>query len=347
MKYILYKDLTFFTSEVLKITGLDKFSREAVTLGLCETSLRGVDSHGIRLLPHYIDSALKGRKNPKPKFKFIKKYKALVTLDADNAFGHSAGMKAIDYCSKLADKNGLGLVLVKNSSHPGAMASMALRASRKGYACFAFTHADSLMLAFNGVESLFGTNPFCFSCPSGKKEPYCLDMATTLISWNKLLTFKKNDTKLKGGMAADMFGNQTLDPKKATSLLPAGGYKGFALASMIEILCGVMTGMPFARSLLPMFTSPMDKKRHLGQFYLVFKIDGAISKNQYLKQMKLYSKMIRSQKQKNKNKVMMPNDPEIQNSKTRLKNGIPLNLETYSELVKISKNTGVNLKIIK
>jgi ureidoglycolate dehydrogenase (NAD+) len=347
MKYISYKNLTFFTTEVLKKTGLDKFSRDSVALGLCETSLRGVDSHGIRLLPHYIDSALKGRKNPKPNFKFFKKYNALATLDADNAFGHSAGMKAIDYCLKLADKNGLGLVLVKNSSHPGAMASMALRASRKGYACFAFTHADSLMLAFNGIDSLFGTNPFCFSCPSGKKEPYCLDMATTLISWNKLLTYKKNNKKLKNDMAADKFGNQTLDPKKANSLFPAGGYKGFALASMIEILCGVMTGMPFGRSLLPMFTSPMNKKRHLGQFYLVFKIDGAISKNQYIKQMKLYSNMIRSQKSKTKNKVMMPNDPEIQNSKTRLKNGIPLSKEMYTALIKISKKTGVNLKIVK
>ena len=75
---------------------MDNFSATSVSQGLCETSLRGVDSHGIKLLYHYVNSALKGRKNPRPKFYFKKKFPSLGVLNADNAFGHSAGMKAID-----------------------------------------------------------------------------------------------------------------------------------------------------------------------------------------------------------------------------------------------------------
>ena len=103
-KAINYKDLKVFAKKILLKIGLDKFSANTVTHGLCEASLRGVASHGIRLLPHYVNSALNGRKNPKPKFKFKKNFLSLGTLDADNAFGHAAGVKALKYCQNMASK---------------------------------------------------------------------------------------------------------------------------------------------------------------------------------------------------------------------------------------------------
>ena len=73
-KYVKFDELKRFSYQLLKAVGLDDFSAQSVSLGLCETSLRGVDSHGIRLLPHYVNSALLGRKNPKPNFKFNQKF---------------------------------------------------------------------------------------------------------------------------------------------------------------------------------------------------------------------------------------------------------------------------------
>ena len=127
-----YKDILKFHFEILKLIGLDDFSIQSVSKGLCDASLRGVDSHGIRLLPHYVDSALMGRKNPKPNFVFKKNFPSVGVLDADNAFGHAAGMKAIKYGIEIANEMGMGAVAVKNSSHPGALASIALIAAKKG-----------------------------------------------------------------------------------------------------------------------------------------------------------------------------------------------------------------------
>ncbi len=76
-KKINYNDIHYFVKKILLKVGLNKHSAESVTLGLCETSLRGVDSHGIRLLPHYVKSVIKGRKNPKPNFKLYKPYPSL------------------------------------------------------------------------------------------------------------------------------------------------------------------------------------------------------------------------------------------------------------------------------
>ena len=345
MKKIKYLNLIEFTKKILLKAGLDNFSANSVSHGLCEASLRGVDSHGVRLLLHYVNSAINGRKNPRPKFFFEKKFSSLGVLHADNAYGHSAGMKAIDLCMGMARKNGVGIVAVKNSSHSGAMASMALRASRKGFASFAFTHADSLMLSHNGKKPYFGTNPICFSCPRKNEEPYCLDMATTFISWNKLLSYKNKNKNLPKNYAADQHGKETSNPNIAESLLPIGTYKGYGLASMVEILCGIYTGMPFGNSILPMFTSSMNKKRNLGQFYIVFRIDGCVSRSEFENRMKIFSNQIRNQPSKSKKGVLMPNDIEIRNAKKRKKDGIPITNNTYKNLIKLSSSYNVNLKI--
>lgn len=340
----MYNDLLSFTKKVLKKVHLNKFSIDTVSLGLCEASLRGVDSHGIRLLRHYMNVAITKRKNPKPKFRFIKKYPSVQILDADHAFGLTAGMKAIDKGIKISDKYGVGIVAVTNSTHPGALASIALRASKKGYAAFAFTHSDSLMLSHNSSEKYFGTNPICFTCPRENEEPFCLDMSTSIISWNKLLNYRADSKTFDSFVAADKKGKFTKNPQLADSLRPIGDYKGFGLASMVEILCGIYTGMPFGPSLLPMFTIPDDKKRSLGQFYIVFKVDGYLTKNKFKKRMKYMSDEIRNLKNLKGKKVQLPNDPEIENMKKRKKNGIPLEINIYKDLVFLSKKYSVNLK---
>ncbi len=346
-KKINHKNLKQFISKVLKKAGLDNHSRESVTMGLYEASLRGVDSHGVRLLSHYVFSALKGRKNPKPNYKFYKSFPALGVLNADNAFGHAAGMKAIDICMKIANKLGVGIVAVKNSSHPGALASMALRAARKNYIAFAFTHADSLMLSHNGKKPYFGTNPICFAAPRKEKEPFCIDMATSMISWNKLLKLRSQKKILANNLAADASGKTTKFPDKARSLLAAGSYKGYALASMVEILCGVFTGMNFGQSIPAMYKFPMNKPRKLGQFYIVFKPNAALSLNVFLKRMQNLTSQVRKQKSRTrKNKVMLPNDPEISNVKVRIKKGIPLDNETSTNMKKLSQKFEVNLKFL-
>jgi len=344
VKKIEYKELIKFTKKILYKSGLNKFSLNAVTTGLCEASLRGVDSHGVRLLKHYSNSAIKGRKNNNPKMKFTKKFPALGVLDADHAFGHAAGFRAIDEGCKIANIYGIGSIIVNNSSHSGAMASMALKGARKGFFVFAFTHADSLMKSYGGKNAFFGTNPICFAAPRNKKEPYCLDMSTTSISWNKLLNYNNLRKKLPYNLAGDKKGNPTIFPHLAKTLLPIGDYKGFGLASMIEILCGVQSGMKFGLNIPPMYTYPLNKKRKLSQFYIVMRTDGYLTKTNFFNSIdNLYKQLYKSESNK-KTKIMMPNDPEINTSIKRLKQGIPLDKEIFDSLMFLSKNFNIKLK---
>ena len=344
---ISYEDILKFHKRTLHKVGLDDDSNDAVSIGLCEASLRGVDSHGIRLLPHYVDSALYGRKSPTPTYKVINKFPCIATLDADNAFGLAAGRKAIDCGIDMADKFGVGAVSVINSSHPGAMASTALYGARKGYIAFALTHADSLLLSYNGTRPYFGTNPICFAVPRKEREPYVLDMATSKISWNKLKIYEAKNMNIPENLAADKKGNMTISTDDAKSLLPTGSYKGFGLASMVEILCGIFTGMKFGHDIPAMFTTPIEEPRYLGQFYLVMRIDGSIDSELFLERMQIMTDQVRSEPSQKNTKVMLPNDPEIEESNKRKENGIPLDLNTHLAFEKLSKKFNVLFKTSK
>ena len=92
---------------------------------------------------------------------------------------------------------------------------------------------------------------------------------------------------------------------------------------------------------------PDDKKRSLGQFYIVFKPNAAISLNVFIKRMQDLTSQVRRQKAKiKKNKVMMPNDPEILNMKARVKRGIPLDNNTFKEMKALSKKFSIDLKLL-
>lgn len=345
MKKISYRNLYNFVENILSEVGLDKFSTESVTLGLCESSLRGVDSHGVRLLPHYVNSALHGRKNTSPNFDMKQNLPTIAHLDADNAFGHAAGMKAIDCCIGIAEKYGMGAVSVSNSSHPGAMASMALRAAREGYIAFAYTHADSLIMSHNGKRPYFGTNPICFAVPRSEKDPYCLDMATSIAPWNRVLVHRNSNTPLPNNIAYDSEGKITTNPHDATSLLPTGSYKGFGLASMVEVLCGIYSGMEYGRSIPSMYKTPIDKTRNLGQFYMVMKINGALSEEAFLNHMQNFTDDLRSEPAIRGESVMLPGDKEIQESEERMKNGVPIDESTLESFYGLSEKYNIPLQI--
>ncbi len=336
-----YNQLITFTKKNLRKAGLDQFSTNAVSSGLCEASFRGTDSHGIRLLPHYINSALKGRKNPKPKFIIKKKYSSLISLDADHAFGHAAGFKAMNVGSKIAKKNGIAAVSVINSSHPGAMATIVQQGVKENLLVFGFTNANSLILNHNGKDAFFGTNPICFGAPRGKNDYYCLDMATSKVSFNKVLSHREKNKKMNKNEVADINGKDTVDPFKAAYVYPTGEYKGYGLASMIEVLCGVYSGMNFGKEIPSMYEDDLSKKRKISQFYILIKTDGSINHNYFIKRMNNFSTQVRSSKAQKNKKVLLPNDPEIQRYKMNKKNGINIDKKMLKSLNNISLKLGL------
>ncbi len=344
MKKVSFKDLLKFSEEVLIHNGVRKDVAEAVSLGLCETSLRGVDSHGISLFPHYVRAMKAGRINSNPDYKFEATSVSTGRLNADHTFGHAVGIVAMNKAIEIAKETGISAVGVYNSSHFGAAACYGLLAPKQNMIGICSTHADSLMLTPNSTESILGTNPLCFTAPIEGEEPFCLDMATTIITWNKVKIYRGRKEDLPDCYGADSNGELTKNPFDMSSLLPMADYKGFGLAMMIDILCGLLTGMPVGDEISSMYKSPLGQHRKLGQFYIAINIEKFEKIDVFKKRLKKLVERVRKANPKNKNsKVMVPGDPEKKERLIREKEGIPIEDHTMKDLESISEGTKIRL----
>ena len=309
-----------------------------ISESLVKTSLWGIDSHGIARIPHYLTKLKNGTINPNPQLKINKTANGTAQINGDNGHGIIIMNLATKTAINLAKKNGTSTVGVFNSSHCGAIGLYTRQITEAGLIGIAFTHTDSLVAPFNGKKPFFGTNPISIAVPTlNKKEPICLDMATSIVPWNKIINARKTNTAIDFGLGLDKNGNPTTDPHNIVCLNPIATYKGFALAFMIDLLCGPLNKMNYGPNLTSMYKD-INKKRKLGS--LVIAIDPAkfggkkYIQNQasnIIKHLKLFGKDIR-----------YPGQPEYIEFKKRIKNGIPLNKELlieFNEWTKILKIT--------
>lgn len=334
-------DLRRFLSLLCGKARIPKDVAAPIVGGLLETSLRGVDSHGVRLLPHYLRAVASGRVDPRAKPSFRKTGPATGVLDAGFGFGIPAGMRAMEKAMELCAASGVGAVTVTNSSHFGAAAIYALQAARSNMIGFACTHSDSLVFPHGGAEVFLGTNPVCLAAPCAGGRPFVLDMATSHISWNKLREMQARGARLESGMAAGRRGVACTDSSLAKGLLPSGGYKGYGLALAVEILCSTLTAMPAGPGIARMF--PVDgRRRKLGHFFLALDISRFTGVRQFKARLRALLDALRAVPAAPGHKrVQVAGDPELANYDERSRVGIPLSASEVSDFAKAAQELGV------
>ncbi len=331
MNYFSHKKLKEFCIDTLVHEGIAEPIAEDVASCLIETSLRGVDSHGIRLLPHYIRVVRSGRINKNPNIKFNQNSKTNGVLDADNTFGHAAASIAVKEAIKMSEEFGSGFVVVKNSTHNSANAYYGLQAARKDMIGISATHSTSMMVSTRGKKPFFGTNALTFAFPCKDEEPICLDMATTQLAWNKVLRAKAKGEILDAPWAIDGHGEVTDNPELAQGLVPAGLHKGYGLAMVVEVLCALLAGGPYGPHLTPMFEK-LSEKRHISHFVGAINISNFIDINIFKESLNNMISELRHSDSIDPNlPVLVAGDPEKISEKIRTKEGIPLDEEVISD----------------
>ncbi len=331
-----------FAEQLLTNAGVEPSSAALTARGLWLASLRGVDSHGLRLLPHYVNAVQQGRINPRPAFSFEQTSPSTGRLDADHGFGHAAGIRAMHHAIELAETAGSGNVVVRNSSHCGAMAYFALEACRQDMIGAAYTHGTPKMRTPNSTATFFGTNPICLAAPMASEGPFCYDGATTQMSANKIRVYRERGIELPPGCGADAQGNETRAPEKVAQLLPIGDYKGFGIAMIVDILCGLLSGMPAGDTVSDMFNDPLSRKRLLGHFFVALRIDVFEEPARFKARLQEMAERIRRQPRRDaQTPVLVPGDPEKACQADREANGIPIPPSDLAQLTRLAGELGV------
>lgn len=342
--------LSRFVAAALTARGSAPEQSADVARALVSTSLRGVDSHGVRLLPHYL-RALGGRRIAKaPVLSATRTAPGAATVDADNGFGHHAGFRAIAEGCALAKESGIAGVSVINSSHFGAAGCYALEAAEAGYVAFAFCNSDPFVLPHDAQEPFHGTNPIAFAAPVPLQRPFLLDMATSIIPWNKIRDYELKGLPVPEDVAVDAEGAMTTDPGSVAALLSFGGerfgFKGAGLAAVMEVLSAALTGMGHCSRLLPMAGADMATPRRLGQFYIVIHPDAFVPRSIYEAGIAAYLADLRATPAKPGARVMAPGDREWACLNERSAGGIPVAPALRDEFLQIADDLGLDAGLL-
>lgn len=336
---ITHEDLARFIQATLAAVGANQASAQAVSRALVTASRMGTDSHGLRLLPHYVQALQGGRIKGAPNMVFQRRLAATGCLNADDGLGHLAGYTAMEHATAMADEVGIGAVAVGHSSHFGAAGCYALAAAERGYLGMAFCNSDPFVLLHDGAKPFHGTNPIAFAAPVAGESPYLLDMATSSIPWNRVQQFGAIGRQLPDQVAADAAGQVSRVPADIAALLPLGGsdfgFKGAGLGGMVEVLSSMLSGMQHGFRLLPMGGPDMATPRGVGHFFLAIKPDAFVDEGTFAQGLAAYLKDLRAQPASKNARVLAPGDREWRCQAQRDAQGVPLDVANqlaYAEL---------------
>ncbi len=342
LRHISAPALTSWAADCLARVGVDTADATTVARSLVQTSLWGIDSHGIARLGHYMARIQAGSIAAAPELRILPTGPCTAQLDGGHGLGIVVCTAAMDHAIGLASENGVGIVGVCESSHCGAIGLYTRQAAAAGLIGFAFTHADSIVAPAGGSSKLLGTNPISIAFPNADGEPICLDMATSSIAWNRVMNARREGRRLPAGVAIDAHGAPTQDADDAAALLPLGGteygHKGYALALMIELLCGPLNGMPSADRIPPMFAD-LHERRHLGS--LVMAIDPLRFAGGPTLATTVRNLIATLRRQPGD--VQYPGEPEERREAVRRRDGIPIEPGLWAEFVEWSTRLDVPL----
>ncbi len=214
--------------------------------------LRGVHSHGAVRVEHYTQRISAGGMNLSPKLNVNMLKPSVALVDAQGGMGHVVSRYATEEAIKIARKEGICMMAVKNNSHCGALAYYIQMAMDQKMSAMFMVNTDACVVPFGGSTPFFGTNPFAFGYP-GSRDNILLDMATSEVAFGKIVYAKEKKHPIPKSWAVDAEGNSVTDPEKAKSLFPFGGAKGYGVMVMIEALTGIMVGGVFGPHLKRMY----------------------------------------------------------------------------------------------
>lgn len=246
-------DLRFHVASVLRAAG--SASEEATTVAgnLVEANLRGHDSHGVGMLPRYVEAVLEGGLKPNSNVHIRMDTGTLLNLDGQRGYGQVIGEQAMRLAIDRAQQHGSCIMTLGNTHHLGRIGHFAEMAVAQGLVALHFVNVLSrpVVAPFGGADGRYGTNPCCIGVPLAGRPPFILDFATSRVAQGKMRVAHNEGRQVAPNTLIDEHGHPTTNPAVVVvpqsnglfgALLAFGEHKGYGLAVACELLGGALTG---------------------------------------------------------------------------------------------------------
>jgi LDH2 family malate/lactate/ureidoglycolate dehydrogenase len=331
--------LTRFVEDILLGARVPRHKARIAADCLISANLRGVDSHGIQLLPFYIEQLLAGEMDAAADGSVVSEAGCCMTFDGQNALGQWVAETCCGHAVRIARELGIGMVVARESNHFGAAAWWAQKMRDAGQIGIVMCNASPIVPPWQGRQGRMGTNPICMALPG----PWLLDMATTTVAAGKIFkAFLNGQPQIPAGWAFNSEGVPTTDTTEAYKgmLMPLGGYKGSGLAMMVEILCSVLSG-----GAMPTEVGGIrfrGKTVRNSQMFLAIDIARFMPVEEFQARVEALVAIMKSTPAApGYSEVLVAGDPEWRMEAERRQNGIPIADGNWEALSKAARSVGV------
>ncbi|MBN2355404.1 Ldh family oxidoreductase, partial [candidate division KSB1 bacterium] len=297
---------------------------------------------------YYYDRIQAGVQVTKTAFEIVRETETTALVDGHHGMGHVIAFRSMQMAIEKAKKYGTGAVAVRNGTHFGIAGYYALMAANAGMMGFAFTNARPAIVPTFGAEPMLGTNPIAFAAPSDTDLPFCFDAATSITQRGKIEVAARAEKPLPEGWVVDEHGNPATNPDQVlkdlgegkASLLPLGGagellagYKGYDLATMVEILSASLCGGVFMKDLLGYAPDGSRRPYMLGHFFLAINIEQFIPLEESRRITGGIMRDLReSKKQDGQERIYTAGEKEYEKENIIREQGVPVNANLRREL---------------
>ncbi|MCC5625836.1 Ldh family oxidoreductase [Nostoc sp. CHAB 5715] len=319
--------------------------------GIFYADLHGFDTHGaVNFDRIYLRMLREGSIDPVATPIIIGERMAVALVDGRNALGFVTGSFAMNEAIYRARAFGIGAVAVKNSSHCGSMGFYAKQAIDAGLIGLAFSNlgTQGILRPPYGARALLGTNVLAAGAPANRNAAYNLDMSTAVTSAGRIRLAQKQGESIPPGWLLDDMGKAVTDPSAfecgTAHLQFAGEHKGYGLAILVDILCGLLTGASVGPNLtnLQGDGSKGRSDKNIGHFFLALNIADFRSVDLFTAEMDEMLSVLQACPTTQANKqVMYPGLPEAEEAMRRKKSGIPLTQSLMAVLEQVARQLDI------
>jgi len=342
-----------FCEQVLTTLGVPPEDARVTTDVLVLADLRGIDSHGVARLGRYVSGLKEGYMKPKDESRVLRETKATALIDGGQSLGQVVGKKGMDLAIAKAKDTAVGVVVVRNSNHYGIAGYYSLLALEHDLIGVSMTNAAPLVVPTFGRTALLGTNPISLTAPATKEKPFVLDMATSTVPRGKVEVYQRLGEPMPHGWAVDETGKSSSDPARVLNalakrlgggLLPLGGegedlggHKGYGLALMVDVLCGVLSG---AATGLQVYAD--EKRPDVGHFFMALDPTAFRPLDEFKGDMdRLARELKESPKAQGQDRIYVHGEKSFARMEKFRKEGIPLGPKVVEGLKKIGADLDI------
>jgi len=340
------ESLIDFAAAVYESAGMPGADARLIADTLVQADLWGHQSHGVLRLGWYLERLRNGVMRPVAQIEQVVDAGAMGLIDGHDSVGQVVTMHATRQAIRRAKAHGVGVVGIRNSNHFGTCMYYTLTGAHEGCVTILTSNGGPAMAPWGGRKKIIGTNPWSVAAPAGRHPPLVMDMANTGVARGKIYLARNKRARIPLGWAITAEGEPTTDPQAAIDgiILPMAEHKGYAIATIVDLLSGVLTGSGFLSAVhSPYHTA---EKSNCGHLMIAMRIDVFQPLADFNARMERFIAEIKSVPlAKGFDEIFYPGEMEARNDIRNRQDGLVLPADTLVDLQRIASETGLTAKV--